>query len=90
MAIFKKPLKFGVHRFLNYENRFSGSKFMIVKPKDIAHFWNVQIFDKISLIECILGNTNPNHLLFFKYIQIEQRIIKIYFYSMFLLDFGQR
>jgi hypothetical protein len=42
---------------------------MTEKPTEIGHFWNVQILDQISLIECIFVSTYPNHLvLFFQYI----------------------
>jgi hypothetical protein len=38
MVIVRKPFKFGVYWFLNNENRFSGSKVMTEKPKEIGHF----------------------------------------------------
>ena len=33
--------------------------------KKLVIFWNVQIFDQMSLIECIFVNTYPNHLVLF-------------------------
>ena len=38
MVIVRKPLEFGVYWFLNYENRFSGSKVMTQKSKEFGNF----------------------------------------------------
>ena len=44
MVIIRKPLKFEVYWFLNYENRFSGSKVMTEKPTEIGHFFECPNF----------------------------------------------
>jgi hypothetical protein len=69
-----KPLKFGVKLFLNYKNRFTGSKVTTTKNKKIGGiFGKPHFLDQKPLNWSNLVKTYRNSLIFCEIFKIKQR-----------------